>query len=50
MVPRQKCPYCDGTEEEHNPSCGTLLPPITGTVEITEELDELGDQPKESQP
>jgi len=49
MMGDTKCPYCDGTADEHDPSCGTLLPPITGTIDIIEELDDLSNRPKESQ-
>jgi len=41
-----KCPHCDGTTQEHAPSCGTLLPPIEGTIDIIEDLDELKPEPQ----
>jgi len=41
-----KCPYCDGTTEEHAADCGTLLPPIEGTINLIEEADDLNKEPQ----
>jgi hypothetical protein len=35
------CPYCSGTTEQHDPDCGTLLPPIVGVLDVIDPHDEL---------
>jgi len=44
-----KCPYCDGTTTEHDPACGTLLPPITGTVDVSDLGDRLAPRSQEEE-
>jgi len=45
-----RCPYCDGTTDQHAATCGTLLPPIEGTIDVHDPGDWQFPPPSDEEP